>query len=222
MAVAWSPSGEGLVLRPVGLVPRPVGLVPWQGTGPMAGAWSPSVAGLVPRPVGLVPWQGPGPLQARDWSRDPWDWYQGRGLVPFSRGTGPETRGTGPMAGAWSPSGEGLVPRPVGLVPWQGTGPMAGAWSPSVEGLVPRPVGRVPRPVGLVPWQGTGPLTEPSLSTALPGKQGVQGAYALVRGGLSTANLIEPTRTTNITAIARCGEVCHRSSGWFDCTEPPC
>ena len=38
--------------------------------------------------------------------------------------------------------------------------------------------------------------TEPSLSTALQGKQGVQGAYALVRGGSSTANLIEPTRTT--------------------------
>ena len=32
--------------------------------------------------------------------------------------------------------------------------------------------------------------TEPSLST---GKQGVQGAYALVRGGSSTSNLVEPT-----------------------------
>ena len=38
--------------------------------------------------------------------------------------------------------------------------------------------------------------TEPSLSTALQGKQGVQGAYALGRGGSSTANLSEPTRTT--------------------------
>ena len=38
--------------------------------------------------------------------------------------------------------------------------------------------------------------TEPSLSTSLQGKQGVQGAYALVRGGSSTSNLIEPTRTT--------------------------
>ncbi len=38
--------------------------------------------------------------------------------------------------------------------------------------------------------------TEPSLSTALQGKQGVQGASALVRGGSSTSNLIEPTRTT--------------------------
>ena len=25
----------------------------------------------------------------------------------------------------------------------------------------------------------------------------------------------------NTTEIARCGEVCHISSGWFDCTEPP-
>ena len=34
--------------------------------------------------------------------------------------------------------------------------------------------------------------TEPSLSTLLQGKQGVQGAYALVRGGSSTSNLLEP------------------------------
>ena len=34
--------------------------------------------------------------------------------------------------------------------------------------------------------------TEPSLSTSLQGKQGVQGAYALVRGGSSTSNLLEP------------------------------
>ena len=33
--------------------------------------------------------------------------------------------------------------------------------------------------------------TEPSLSTSLQGKQGVQGAYALVRGGSSTSNLVE-------------------------------
>ena len=39
-------------------------------------------------------------------------------------------------------------------------------------------------------------LTRPSLSTALQGKQGVQGASALGRGGSSTSNLIEPTRTT--------------------------
>ena len=40
--------------------------------------------------------------------------------------------------------------------------------------------------------------TEPSLSTSLQGKQGVQGAYALVRGGSSTSNLIEPFRTTSL------------------------
>ena len=32
--------------------------------------------------------------------------------------------------------------------------------------------------------------TEPSLSTSLQGKQGVQGADALVRGGSSTSNLV--------------------------------
>ena len=40
--------------------------------------------------------------------------------------------------------------------------------------------------------------TEPSLSTSLQGKQAVQGAYALVRGGSSTSNLIEPFRTTSL------------------------
>ena len=33
--------------------------------------------------------------------------------------------------------------------------------------------------------------TETFLSTSLKGKQGVQGAYALVRGGSSTSNLID-------------------------------
>ena len=61
--------------------------------------------------------------------------------------------------------------------------------------------------------------TEPSLGTLLQGKQGVQGAYAIVRGGSSTSNLLEPTRTT-ASRIARCVEVYHKSSGWFDCTEP--
>ena len=61
--------------------------------------------------------------------------------------------------------------------------------------------------------------TETFLSTSLKGKQGVQGVYALVRGGSSTSNLMEPTRTTS-TEIARCVEVYHMSSGWFDCTEP--
>ena len=40
--------------------------------------------------------------------------------------------------------------------------------------------------------------TEPSLSTSLQGKQGVQVSYALVRGGSSTSNLIEPSRTTSL------------------------
>ena len=46
--------------------------------------------------------------------------------------------------------------------------------------------------------------TEPSLSTSLQGKQGVQGAYALVRGGSSTSNLIESSRNTKLLA---CTEV---------------
>ena len=37
--------------------------------------------------------------------------------------------------------------------------------------------------------------TEPSLATSLQGKQGVQGAFALVRGGSSTANVLQPSRT---------------------------
>ena len=48
-------------------------------------------------------------------------------------------------------------------------------------------------------WFGS---TELSLTTALQGKQGVEGAYALVRGGLSTSsNLLEP-------AHCRDGKVC--------------
>ena len=39
--------------------------------------------------------------------------------------------------------------------------------------------------------------TEPSLTSSLQGKQGVQGAYALVWGGSSTSNLLEPSRTTS-------------------------
>ena len=38
--------------------------------------------------------------------------------------------------------------------------------------------------------------TEPSLSTSLQEKQGVQGAYAQGRGGSSTSKLIEPTLNT--------------------------
>ena len=37
--------------------------------------------------------------------------------------------------------------------------------------------------------------TEPSLTTSLQRKQGVQGAYALVRGGSSASKLLEPSRT---------------------------
>ena len=39
--------------------------------------------------------------------------------------------------------------------------------------------------------------TEPSLSTMLQRKQGLHGAYALVRGDSSTSNLLEPSRTTS-------------------------
>ena len=55
--------------------------------------------------------------------------------------------------------------------------------------------------------------TEPSLTTSLQGKQGVQVAYALVRDGSSASNLLEPE-------IARCVEMFYMSSGWFDSTEP--
>ena len=40
--------------------------------------------------------------------------------------------------------------------------------------------------------------TEPSLSTSLQGTQGMQGAYALVRGGSSTSNLVESFQTTSL------------------------
>ena len=50
----------------------------------------------------------------------------------------------------------------------------------------------------------------------LQGKQGVQGAYALVRGGSSASNLLEPI----ISEITRCIEFFHMSLGWFNCTEP--
>ena len=38
--------------------------------------------------------------------------------------------------------------------------------------------------------------TEPPLSTSLQGKQGMQGVFALVRGGSNTSNLIEPSQPT--------------------------
>ena len=40
--------------------------------------------------------------------------------------------------------------------------------------------------------------TKPSLTTSLEGKQGVQGAYALVRGSSRALNLLEPSRTTGV------------------------
>ena len=39
--------------------------------------------------------------------------------------------------------------------------------------------------------------TETSRPTALQGKQGLQGAYALGRGGSSASNLLKPSRTTS-------------------------
>ena len=62
--------------------------------------------------------------------------------------------------------------------------------------------------------------SEPSLSTFLQGKQGLQGSYALVRGGSSASNLLEPSRTTSSQRYERYVEFFHKSSGWFDCTEP--
>ena len=49
--------------------------------------------------------------------------------------------------------------------------------------------------------------TEPSLSTSLEGKQGVQGAYALVWGGSSTLNLIEPSHfilSEGVSMVNKC------------------
>ena len=63
--------------------------------------------------------------------------------------------------------------------------------------------------------------TEPSLCTLLQGKQGVQGAYALVWGGSSTSNLIEPPRTTTSLQGIHCvqGANC-TSSGTSNLIEP--
>ena len=49
--------------------------------------------------------------------------------------------------------------------------------------------------------------TEPSLCTLLQGKQKVQGAYAIVRGGSSTSNLIEPTPRFPCNNVVREGSV---------------
>ena len=81
--------------------------------------------------------------------------------------------------------------------------------------------------------------TEPSLSTSLQGKQGVQGAYALVRGGSSTSNSLRDSkvcrvlshefwvvrlyRTFSIYIVAeetRCAGCLCTCSGWFKHIEP--
>ena len=48
--------------------------------------------------------------------------------------------------------------------------------------------------------------TEPSLTTSLQGKQGVQFAYALVLDGSSASNLLEPSRTRDCKV---CRDVLH-------------
>ena len=79
--------------------------------------------------------------------------------------------------------------------------------------------------------------SEPSLSTSLRGKQGVQGAYALVRGGSSTSNLhckvcrvlshefgvVRPYRTFSVyivTGETRSAGCLLTSLGWFKHIEP--
>ena len=80
--------------------------------------------------------------------------------------------------------------------------------------------------------------TEPSLATSLQGKQVVRGAYALVRGGSSTANLLEPHHHRDSTFVSqefgvfllssnfifteeRCAGCLGTCSGWFQRIEPP-
>ena len=62
--------------------------------------------------------------------------------------------------------------------------------------------------------------TKPSLTTALQGIQGVQGALC---SSWMTFKHIEPHRTFSndtLTELGRKVACFHRSSGWFDCTEP--
>ena len=87
--------------------------------------------------------------------------------------------------------------------------------------------------------------TEPSLTTSLRGTQGVQGSYALVRGGSSASDLIEPHHCSDSKVCRvlshelgvvrlfrnfsnyifigdpRCTWCLCTSSGWFTCIEPP-
>ena len=62
--------------------------------------------------------------------------------------------------------------------------------------------------------------TEPSLTTALQGLEGVQGERCT---SSKRFKHIEPHRTFSnyiLTELARCIAFFHMSSGWFDCTEP--
>ena len=62
--------------------------------------------------------------------------------------------------------------------------------------------------------------TEPSLSTSLTGETRCTGCLCTCSGLFKH---IKPTRTFSnhiITEIAKCVEFCHKSSGWFDFTEP--
>ena len=63
--------------------------------------------------------------------------------------------------------------------------------------------------------------TEPSLSTyIIAGETRCAGCLCTSSGLFKH---IEPHRTYsnhNISEIARCEELCHMSSVWFDCTEP--
>ena len=59
--------------------------------------------------------------------------------------------------------------------------------------------------------------TKPTLPTSLQGKQGLQGAHARVRGGSSAPRTFSNHFRTELAGRV---EGFHRSSGWFDCTEP--
>ena len=74
--------------------------------------------------------------------------------------------------------------------------------------------------------------TEPSLATFLQGKQGLQGAYALVRCGSSASNLLEPQHRRDSTVCrafsiyiftgeTRFAGCLGTSSLWFKRIEPP-
>ena len=85
-------------------------------------------------------------------------------------------------------------------------------------------------------------FTEPSLTTSLQGKQGVQGAFAVVRGGSSSSNLhhLRDSKVCRVlshefgvvriygtfsnyilTGETRCAGCLCTSLGWFKRIEPP-